>query len=63
MIHQGIVSSIEESGARAARPGMDNYVTGLLYIPPHIGALRVGQRVAYIEFTDLTGVILSVLEE
>lgn len=61
-VEKGIVSSTDIKGAKVTIPTRDGYVTESLFVPAHIGGLDVNDIVAFVEFEDLTGVILCRLE-
>lgn len=62
MVEKGIVSSVEGTGARVIVPTRNDYVTENLTVPPYVTGLQIDDIVAFVEFGDLTGVILSKLE-
>lgn len=63
MVEKGYVSSVESvSTAKVTVPTREDYVTGPLFMAAGIGELAPGVMVAFVEFDDLSGVILCKLE-
>lgn len=63
MVEKGIISSIEGlAWAKVTVPTRADYVTEPLLMAVGVTALVVGDAVAFVEFPDLTGVILCKLE-
>lgn len=60
---KGVVSTME--GPRAAKvkvPTRGDYVTENLLVPEHVGTLKIDDPIVFIEFDDLSGVILCKAE-
>ena len=66
-VQRGVVSTLDGSSATVAALEEKNYITGALRVPPWLrdeerypeDIVGIGDRVAYAEFMDGTGIVLG----